>query len=268
MNKQLVMENYVDECLDEVEIRGLYITEGVMDTPLKNIIQPLLDKVYMIDRKIGDLKSSKKSAEDFLPHYKKWGREALASKSHDMKIHSKTYYKEKSKLNMDIWVKSQKFHNKVIDRKIENIKNQNEIIKNTTDKIKSLEYKKNDLKSLIDQAKNNPGLLGNIPILYTIIGATAIVAAVAYASYKLYKRFMSKAAKACQDKKGKVKTICMNQYQLKGLEASKKPFLQGMKNCSKAKEVQSCKAKFNKKINAIDKKITKKQNQIKKLMGR
>lgn len=201
MSKILVMENYVDECLDEVEIRDLFIQEM---SPRKTIINNL----------INDL------------HY--W-REKLSDMSADSYTNIKYY---------------------------------------TSDKIKFKEII-NKINISIKAAKaENASVLSNIPYIYQHIGIGVIVAAVAYGSYRLYKRFMTTSAKACQGKKGKMKTICMNQYQIKGLEASKKPLEHGIKGCSNAKDIQKCKSMFNKKINAINSRIIKKQNKIKKLMGR
>jgi prefoldin subunit 5 len=212
MSKQLVMESYVDECLDEVEIRGLFIQEGIMDSPLGSILDNLYNKIDIINSRI-------------------------------------------IKLDGELTL---------LDNKKSNFKGQLDKLKGER---RNEFVNKQKILDLIQKVKNDSPL-GTVPYLYQIIGATMIVAAIAYTSYKLYKRFMSKAAKACQGKKGKVKTICMNQYQIKGLEVSKKPLTDGIRGCSKSKEVQSCKAKFNKKINAIDKRIKKKQNKIKKLMGR
>jgi len=244
MSKQLIMESYVDECLDEVEIRDLFITEGIMSSRLQNIIEPLQKSIdYMLDD-VSSLNSKIERNEDRLHYLKK---RLLQLK--DVEYPS-SYYK-----------------GKILDVE-RDIKRTSNSLFNSNSSLRDLKANIQWKKIAIQKTRENPGLLGNIPILYTIIGATAIIAAIGYASYKLYKRFMSKAAKACQDKKGKTKTICMNQYQLKGLEASKKPFTDGIKNCSKAKDTQICKAKFNKKINAINKRITKKQNKIKKLMSK
>jgi len=60
----------------------------------------------------------------------------------------------------------------------------------------------------------------------------------------------------------------MNQYQIKGLEASKKPLMNGMTKCSNSKNPSKCKTKFKDKINIIDSKIRKNQNKIKKLIGK
>ena len=261
MSKQLVMESYVDECLDEVEIRDLFITEGVMDSPNADILRQISDKLSRVPALMKRTQNELISAQKELAK-KREVAEKIRSTMSDMK--NSREGGQFALHNRDAWItKYDGLKGKLRDidetktvNKIKNKKSYIEYLKNAEKRIMKL---KTDL---------NKDFLGNVPYLYQIIGATMIVAAIGYASYKLYKRFMSKAAKACQDKKGKVKTICMNQYQLKALEASKKPFTDGMKNCSKAKEVQACKAKFNKKINAINKRITKKQNQIKKLASK
>ena len=195
MSKQLVMENYVDECLDEVEIRGLFIQEGAAMSPRDNIIKSLTDQLWGFQDDLRDADSG--------------------------------YEKVRIK--------------KIID----------------------------SIQTSIKRAKiEKGGLFHDTPEIYQLVGITLIVAAVAYGSYKLYKRFIAKAARVCQDKKGKVKSICMNQYQIKGLEASKKPLMNGMTKCSNSKNTPKCKAKFKDKIDIINSKIKKKQNKIKKLMSK
>jgi len=125
MSKILVMENYVDECLDEVEIRELYITEGAM-SPRDHIIKNLIKRV--------------------------WDREDQLS-------------------NVD-----------------------------PADAYEKIRIKKiiNDLQISIKRAKiEKGGLFHDTPEIYQLVGITLIVAAIAYGSYKLYKRFMVKAARAC-----------------------------------------------------------------------
>jgi len=192
MLKQTIMESYVDECLDEVEIREVFITEGFLDKLPLHFVKALKDK------------ASQKIIEYPDTHADK-------------------------QLNQEI-----------------------KYAKETLNKIKT-ELGMNDV-------------ISSSSSLYSIVGTIAVISLIAYGSYKLYKRFMSKAAKACKDKKGKDKTICMNQYQIKALEASKKPLMDGAKGCSKAKDVQGCRNKFKQKINKVTSKINKKQKQIKILI--
>lgn len=85
--------------------------------------------------------------------------------------------------------------------------------------------------------------------------AGVIAAAAALASYKVYKRFFSQAAKACSGKSGSEKTACMNTYKVKGLNAAKTALRSSMGKCAKTKNPDQCKASIQKKILAHDAKI-------------
>lgn len=88
---------------------------------------------------------------------------------------------------------------------------------------------------------------------YAAVGV--IAAAAALASYKVYKRFFSQAAKACKGKSGSEKTACMNAYKVKGLNASKSELRRGLSKCAKTKDPGKCKAAIQKKVLSIDAKI-------------
>jgi len=251
MTKQTIMETYVDECLDEVEIRGIFIQEGVTDTPLNNILRDLNKNLKNADKQVSFLKDRLSGLKAWVNKYS-YKVDDIRSSLDNTSLSLSQKKAGQSYLTKNI---------KALGKSEEDVSLQNRRIKYANDQVRRIQ-------NAIKTAKENPGVLGNVPYIYQIIGATAIIAAIGYTSYRLYKRFMSKAAKTCQGKKGKMKTICMNQYQIKGLEVSKKPLTDGIRGCSKAKEVQACKVKFNKKINAINKKISKKQNQIKKLMSK
>ena len=79
--------------------------------------------------------------------------------------------------------------------------------------------------------------------------AVAIVASVATASYAVYKRFLSKAAKACKGKGGLEKTNCMSKFKKQAQAAKIKELQSGMTKCTKSKDPTSCKAKLQGKIN-------------------
>jgi len=79
--------------------------------------------------------------------------------------------------------------------------------------------------------------------------AVAIVAAVVTASYAIYKRFLSKAAKACKEKGGLEKTNCMVKYKKQAQAARIKELQAGMSRCEKSKDPSTCKLKLQKRIN-------------------
>lgn len=104
--------------------------------------------------------------------------------------------------------------------------------------------------------------------LFQGLSMVFVISLLSYGAYVIYKRFLSKHARMCKDKKGKVKSTCMIQLQVKALQASKGSLVKGRLGCRKAKNSQSCKAKMNKKINKMDKRIKKKRDKIKKLAGK
>lgn len=78
--------------------------------------------------------------------------------------------------------------------------------------------------------------------------AAAFVGVVAQAGEMAYKRFFSKAARACKDKSGTVKTACMNKFKIDGIKEKIKVYQKGLGMCSKSKTPDKCKAKLQSKI--------------------
>jgi len=81
-------------------------------------------------------------------------------------------------------------------------------------------------------------------------GAThaVVVAAALFAGAKAYKRFLSKAARACKEKGGVDKTRCMQKFKLDAKKAKIAAMQKGMSACSKTKDPSKCKAKLQGKI--------------------
>ena len=77
----------------------------------------------------------------------------------------------------------------------------------------------------------------------------AAVAAVTVAGVKAYKRFLSKAARACSGKSGLEKTSCMNKFKKQAQAAKIKELQSGMSKCAKTKDPARCKSKLQGKIN-------------------
>jgi tetrahydromethanopterin S-methyltransferase subunit F len=86
--------------------------------------------------------------------------------------------------------------------------------------------------------------------------ATAMVAAaVITIAYQGYKRFLSKAARACKHKKGDDKTSCMNRYRQDAMKKQVSDLEKGFISCNKTMEVYDCKDKIKAKIRKIKTKL-------------
>jgi hypothetical protein len=104
-----------------------------------------------------------------------------------------------------------------------------------------------DVKGLKVGAKK----AGAVPVVGTIVVAAAIAAA----SYAIYKRFLSKAAKSCNSKKGAEKTLCMHQYKKKATQARIRNMRSQLSKCNKTKDPAKCKAKTMSTIKHLQSKI-------------
>lgn len=78
--------------------------------------------------------------------------------------------------------------------------------------------------------------------------AAAIAALVIAVSYKVYKRFLSKAARACKRMAGVEKDKCMNKYREAALKMQIAELSKGVAVCNKSKKPDKCKANINSKI--------------------
>lgn len=78
-----------------------------------------------------------------------------------------------------------------------------------------------------------------------------------YVSTKIYKRFYSKAAKSCSTYKGSKKTICMKKFQISGYKAQLTDLKRAATKCGLTKNPEKCVKTINKKIDKINKKISK-----------
>ncbi len=94
------------------------------------------------------------------------------------------------------------------------------------------------------------------------VGGAALAALALYASVKVYKRFMSKAAKSCTGQSGKAKTICMKKYQHGAVGAQIKDLASAMSACAKSKSPEKCKVPIQKKISNLQVKMQKMKAQI------
>jgi len=81
-----------------------------------------------------------------------------------------------------------------------------------------------------------------------LVGAALAGLIISY-SYWVYKDYLSKAARACKDKRGKEKAICMKEFKKKAQAAKIQALQAGMSKCAKTKDPTSCKSKLQGKIN-------------------
>lgn len=102
---------------------------------------------------------------------------------------------------------------------------------------------------------------GPNPILLGVAGLV-VATALGVAAWKLYKKYISKAEKACKGKSGREKTNCIEKYKLEGLQKAKAALKSKMKECDKSKQPKKCKYELVKRINKFDKKIEKSKMRI------
>lgn len=87
------------------------------------------------------------------------------------------------------------------------------------------------------------------------LSAVALVAGIAFIGSKVYKRFLSKAAKMCGGRKGTEKTACINKYKIDAIKGRISLYQNGMKFCSKSKDVSKCRSSLQKKITKLKAKL-------------
>jgi len=80
------------------------------------------------------------------------------------------------------------------------------------------------------------------------VAAGAVAALLLYGSAKTYKRFLSKAAKACSGQAGPAKTQCMAEFKAKAKVAQAADLAKAVGACNKAKNPEACKAAVQRKV--------------------
>jgi hypothetical protein len=80
------------------------------------------------------------------------------------------------------------------------------------------------------------------------VAASALLALSATIGYKMYKRFLSQAARQCRGRKGVQKTNCMNKAKRDANKAKLIGIQKGLPLCSKTKNPGKCQAKLQRKI--------------------
>ena len=83
------------------------------------------------------------------------------------------------------------------------------------------------------------------------IGAAAIAALVIVVAHRAYKRFLSKAARACNQYKGPSKTSCMIKFKREAMKKKIIDLNKGTASCKYAKDSMKCKHKIETKIRSL-----------------
>ena len=100
--------------------------------------------------------------------------------------------------------------------------------------------------NLLQTIKSNPAK--------TFYGAM-IGAGILYGGYKIYQRFLSKAARACSNKSGEEKTACIAQYRNNAIKAQIMELKKGLSVCAKTNNPAKCKATIEDKIKKLQNKL-------------
>jgi hypothetical protein len=101
---------------------------------------------------------------------------------------------------------------------------------------------------IVSYASANPMASGGV-------AAAALAALIAYAGYQVYKKFFSKAAKACANQSGAAKEQCLAGFRKKAVVAQAQTLMKASAACSKSKDPRKCKAAVMAKVQKIKSKM-------------
>lgn len=104
----------------------------------------------------------------------------------------------------------------------------------------------------VDTAKFIKHMQGTGAATQYVAGQTlpiaAVLAGITYAAIKIYKNYLSKAAKACSGKKGEEKKSCMEKFKKDAIKQKIKYLEAGKPRCKHSKDPKTCVAKLDLKI--------------------
>ncbi len=83
------------------------------------------------------------------------------------------------------------------------------------------------------------------------IGGAVLAAALLYGGYKTFKRFFSKAAKACSNKSGAEKTACMVAFKKNAVKAQIADLRRSLSGCKNTSNPQKCQSTIQAKISKL-----------------
>lgn len=87
------------------------------------------------------------------------------------------------------------------------------------------------------------------------LAAAAAVALVVAGGYAIYKRYFSKAAKACKGKSGSERSVCIKKFKIDAIKAQISALNSGMGKCAKTKNPSKCKAAIQNKVAKLKAKL-------------
>ena len=114
-----------------------------------------------------------------------------------------------------------------------------------------------------EMPKEVPKEAVNIAHVVTAAVITSIILATLAVSILIYKRYLSKGAKACAGRKGVEKGNCLKRFKITGYEQSIKMLRGRIGICSKSKKPNVCKAKLQSKIVKYQTKVVKAKRALK-----
>jgi len=119
----------------------------------------------------------------------------------------------------------------------------------TEEQLNELQMKRAETwKGVADTMSGKTYDLGKFHGAAGALAAAAAVAAAVVAGAKIYKRYLSKAAKACKDKGGTARTACIQKFKMDAQKAKIGAMQKGIAACSKTKDPSKCKASLQTKV--------------------
>lgn len=89
------------------------------------------------------------------------------------------------------------------------------------------------------------------------IAISVLIAAILTASYVVYKKYLSKAARVCKDYKGMKRKECIVKFEKEAIKAKISSLMKGLSLCNKSKDPVNCKSKLQQKISIERQKLSK-----------
>lgn len=105
-------------------------------------------------------------------------------------------------------------------------------------------------------SSNKKQKLYEVEPVFMYISATSL----AMTAYRMYKDYLTKAARHCDSFEGRDKSLCMTKYKLEGLKKRKEKLEEDIRKCAEARDQQKCEESLKKKINKLEQRITKLKN--------
>lgn len=123
-------------------------------------------------------------------------------------------------------------------------------------KLKSMDAK-HAVNSAIGQAKQYAAQNPDQAKAGAIIAGAALAALAIFGAYKTYKRFFSKAAKACAGNKGPERKACIKKFKVQAVQAQISDLKAAVSKCEVTKDPGKCKATIGSKIQKLQTKAQK-----------